>query len=269
MKKKFSLFVLLPALMLSSCGNGAEVTDSAQLKELTQGISAKVKDIKAYEMTSKSTGATYDETEKKNIAQSSEMIYRQNANGEKYLKSSSQVGEEKDETTIYLVKNEKYQQVLYVDSYDAEAKKNEVTVYGYEGNELTFSFAALYFISPEIYTELFLDPAGLDVAKAIDAAGDEEDDMNVSAKYYSKGAGNLTVEISGTVKSEVKADAEETAVKETLSATYDNYYWKSAVIEFESNKGNKNKTDITFTVKDEVKIELPSGWESLINKEAA
>ena len=147
MKKKFSLLVLLPAFMLSSCGDGAEVTDPAKLKETKDAISAKTKDIKNYEMTMKSSATSYDDSAKKNVTMESEMVFRANANEEMYLKSVSKEGDKKEESTIYLVKDAKYKQVLYLDMYDEETKKNEKTVYGYDGNELTFSFAALYFLA--------------------------------------------------------------------------------------------------------------------------
>ena len=266
MKKKFSLLVLLPAFMLSSCGDGAEVTDPAKLKETKDAISAKTKDIKNYEMTMKSSATSYDDSAKKNVAMESEMVFRANANEEMYLKSVSKEGDKKEESTIYLVKDAKYKQVLYLDMYDEDTKKNEKTVYGYDGNELTFSFAALYFLAPTMYTSMFLDPSAEDLLE--ETAEDSEAEYTVESKYYSKGDGNLTLKISAKAKEGAKSEDEYT-VSESYTVVYDNYYWKSAVIEGESNKGNKSKAEITFTVKDEVKIELPSGWEDLINKEAA
>lgn len=269
MKKKFSLFVLLPAIMLSSCGNGAEITDSAQVKELKDAISAKAKDIKNGEMTVKSKGSSYDDSTKKNVSQERELTYRYNADDEMYLKSTGVAGEEKSETTVYLVKNEKYQKVLYISSYDQETKKDEITVYGYEGNELTFSFAALYFMEPMIYTSLFLDPVEFEVDDALEANGEEAEEMDISTKYYSKGAGNLTINIEAAAKGAAKSDSKEHGVKESLTATYDNYVWKTAKVESESNLGNKSTTDITFTAKDKVKIELPTGWEGLMSSQEA
>ena len=204
---------------------------------------------------------------KKNVTMESEMVFRANANEEMYLKSVSKEGDKKEESTIYLVKDAKYKQVLYLDMYDEDTKKNEKTVYGYDGNELTFSFAALYFLAPTMYTSMFLDPNTISAEDLLEeTAEDSEAEYTVESKYYSKGDGNLTLKINA--KEGAKSE-DEYAVSESYTVVYDNYYWKSAVIEGESNKGNKSKAEITFTVKDEVKIELPSGWESLINKEAA
>ena len=269
MKKKLSLLVLLPAFMLSSCGDGAEITDPAKLKETKDAISAKTKDIKNYEMTMKSSATSYDDSAKKNVTMESEMVFRANANEEMYLKSVSKEGDQKEETTIYLVKDAKYKQVLYLDMYDEDTKKNEKTVYGYDGNELTFSFAALYFLAPTLYTSMFLDPNTISAEDLLEeTAENSETEYTVESKYYSKGDGNLTLKISAKAKEGAKSE-DEYAVSESYTVVYDNYYWKSALIEQESNKGNKSKAEITFTVKDEVKIELPSGWEDLINKEAA
>lgn len=269
MKKKFSLLVLLPAFMLSSCGDGAEITDSAKLKETKDAISAKTKDIKNYEMTMKSSATSYDDSAKKNVTTESEMLFRANANEEMYLKTVSKEGDQKEESTIYLVKDAKYKQVLYLDMYDEDTKKNEKTVYGYEGNELTFSMSALYLLAPTLYTSMFLDPNTISAEDLLEeTAENSEAEYTVESKYYSKGDGNLTLKISAKAKEGAKSE-DEYAVSENYTVVYDNYYWKSAVIEGESNKGNKSKAEITFTVKDEVKIELPSGWEDLINKEAA
>ncbi len=255
--------------MLSSCGDGAEITDSAKLKETKDAISAKTKDIKNYEMTMKSSATSYDDSAKKNVTTESEMLFRANANEEMYLKTVSKEGDQKEESTIYLVKDAKYKQVLYLDMYDEDTKKNEKTVYGYEGNELTFSMSALYLLAPTLYTSMFLDPNTISAEDLLEeTAEDSETEYTVESKYYSKGDGNLTLKINAKAKEGAKSE-DEYAVSETYTVVYDNYYWKSAVIEGESNKGNKSKAEITFTVKDEVKIELPSGWEDLINKEAA
>jgi hypothetical protein len=255
--------------MLSSCGDGAEITDSAKLKETKDAISAKTKDIKNYEMTMKSSATSYDDSAKKNVTTESEMLFRANANEEMYLKTVSKEGDQKEESTIYLVKDAKYKQVLYLDMYDEDTKKNEKTVYGYEGNELTFSMSALYLLAPTLYTSMFLDPNTISAEDLLEeTAEDSETEYTVESKYYSKGDGNLTLKINAKGKEDAKSEDEYT-VSESYTVVYDNYYWKSAVIEGESNKGNKSKAEITFTVKDEVKIELPSGWEDLINKEAA
>ena len=271
MKTKLSILMMLPALMLASCGNGNEIKDEEKIKELKTSISAKVKDIKNYELKVESDSSSYDKESEKNISSKTTLTYLTNENDESFLKTTATTDGVKSEAEVYLVNNETYQKVLYTSTYNADTEKNDVLVYGYEGNEITFAFVDFYFIMPMTYFSLFVDPAVLDfdalVASDEMVAAAHEYETNV--KYYSKGDGNLTIKADLKVKGEVDKDAAEYAVSGTYTVSYDNYYLKSVHVDSKSNKDNKSTTDITLTVKSEVKIELPKGWEDLINKSTA
>ena len=48
MKAKRILFLAIPAMLLTSCGPGAEITDSKELSDKAAAIAAKQKEIKNY-----------------------------------------------------------------------------------------------------------------------------------------------------------------------------------------------------------------------------
>lgn len=268
MKTKLSLLAVLPVLMLASCGKGAEIKDQNKIDEIKTNIANKAKDIKCYEMTFKSESTEYDDEQKKNVTTKTDMLYRTNDKGEAYMKSSGTSDGEKNESTVYLVNNEKYKQVLYTSTYDPETQKDEIAVYGYEGNELTFSFSALYFIIPQAYSSMFIDPTEIDFAE-LDEAEQSTVKYDTDVKYYSSGDENLTVEAKIKAKGEIDKAAEEYPVSYNYTIQYDKGYFKSAKIEGTSNKDNKSAIDIAFSVKDSVSIELPAGWEELINQSSS
>ena len=267
MKTKLAYLVFLPALLLSSCGNGQALSEEERDKAVA-AVSEKSGDLANVEATISMTSAEYDEETKKSVTTKTNMTYRANANEEAYLKSSATRGEEKSESEVYLVQNETYQQVLYTKTYDAETKKDVIEVYGYEGNELTFTFSALYFMVPQMYISMFADPAQLDVSGLVsdDESGRE---YNVTTNYYSSGEGQLTIKVNAKVKGEVKKDEEEFTTTANFTVEYAENHLKSVDGGGTSNKGNKSSIKMNVTVKENVTITLPSGWEELINKSSS
>ena len=251
--------MMLPALMLTSCDNGNEIKDEDKIKELKNSIAEKASDLDTVEarMTTDSTG--YDKDVNKNVNTKSEMTYKSSNNEEFYLKTVSTKDGEKSEGEVVLVNNETYQRVLYVSTSDG------TTVYGYQGNEITFAFAALYFIVPRTYIGTFKDPTACDFSTLLDnkELGRE---YNSNVKYYSTGDGNLTIKASYNIKGTVNKDDEEYASKTQYTIVYDDYHLKSVDTDATSNKNNKSIVKMDIAVKESVSIELPNGWEDLINK---
>ena len=259
MKAKRILFLAIPAILLTSCGAGAEITDSKELADKTAAIAAKQKEVKNYKFTVDIDSNSYDESEKKNANTKTKMVYEVNEDGDIKLHSESTSNGKTTTSDFYLVKDTKYKQVLYLDNFDG--KDHDISVYGYEGNELTFGFATLYYAIPEAYLSAFSDPTVF-VSSATQASNEE-----TVVKYYSTGDGNLTVEATVTEKSVDASEESAVSTKETIK--YDNYLLKSASIEATSNKGNVSKMNFTFEAKAKFAITLPSGWEALINKASA
>lgn len=258
MKAKRTLFLAIPAILLASCGAGAEITDSKELADKTAAIAAKQKEVKNYKFTMDIDSNSYDESEKKNVNTKTKMVYEVNEDGDIKLHSEGSSSGTTTTSDFYLVKDTKYKQVLYLDEFDG--KDHDISVYGYEGNEITFSFAELYYMLPEAYLSAFSDPTVF--VSSTTQASDEE----TVVKYYSTGDGNLTVEATVTEKSVDASEESAVTTKETIK--YDNYLLKSASIEATSNKGNVSKMNFEFEAKAKFAITLPSGWEALINKTA-
>lgn len=268
MKTKLTLLTLLPVLMLASCGDGNEIKDEAKIKELKDSISEKAKEVKNYELVIKTNSDSYDEDEQKTITTKGTSTFMANDKNEFYLKSSATRGDEKSESTIYLVNNEEYQQVMYVSAFNPDNNKDDITVYGYEGNEMTFAFATMYFIVPQSYYSLFNDPNSFDLSKTAIENGEIKRDYDQETKYYSKGDGNLTIKAEAKIKGEVNKEENEYPCSVSYTVSYDKYALKTVKINQESNKGSKSNTEITMNIKDSLEIKLPDGWEDLINKDA-
>ena len=267
MKTKLTLLTLLPVLMLASCGDGKEIKDEAKIKELKDSISEKAKEVKNYELVIKTSSDSYDKDEQKTITTKGTSTFMANDKNEFYLKSSATRGNEKSESTIYLVNNEEYQQVMYVSAFNPDSNKDDITVYGYKGNEMTFAFATMYFLVPQSYYSLFNDPNSFDLSKTAIANGEIKRDYDQETKYYSKGDGNLTIKAEAKIKGEVNKEENEYPCSISYTISYDKYALKTVKINQESNKGSKSKTEIKMNIKDNLEIKLPDGWKDLINKE--
>ena len=271
MKKKLVLFGVVPALLLASCAPdyGKEITDEKEIAALKEGISEHDnKDVKSGEISIKVEGSAYDEESKKNVTTKTEMLLQANEKNEMYLHSFSEEDGKKTESNMYLVQNEKYKSVYYVSQYNPETKKTETNVYSEKENSTTVSMASLAFLLPMVFYTAFADPMELDVDEIGQLTETENSELSATTTYYSKGEGNLTMKIEA--KGEAASDEkEEVAVSENVIITYDNYMFKSADIGYETNLGNKGKLLVTFTAKENLKIELPKGWEDLIDKAQA
>lgn len=263
-RTKLAYLLMLPALLLTACGDGNEIKDQEKIDEIESNISNKVLDVNCFELSVKLDSSSYDKDTDKNINVKADIKYQINEAGDKYLKSTGTNDGVKSESTIYLVKNEKYKQVLYVSSYNPDTKENDVTVYGYDGNEMTFGFSGLYFLVGEAYYTAFADPLLVDYSTISSSSENVEYDADV--KYYSKGDDNLTVKANIKAKGEVDKNADEYTVSGNYTVRYENGYFKSAIVDGTSNKGNKSKNEVNVTIKKDLKIELPKGWEDLINK---
>ncbi len=258
MKAKRILFLAIPAMLLTSCGPGAEITDSKELSDKAAAIAAKQKEIKNYKFIADIDSNGYNESTKQIISRKMKMSFEKNEDGEVKYHSETTSDGKKLTSDFYLVNDSKYKQVMYVDEFDGE--KHDTSVYGYDGNELTFGLADTYYILPETYMETFSDPTAL-------IAEEPSTDEEVVVKYFSTGDGNLTIEATTTEKA--SDDSKEAAISTKEVIKYDNYYFKSASIEATSNKGNTSKLNFSLEVKNKFAITLPSGWEELINKTPA
>ena len=99
-------------------------------------------------------------------------------------------------------------------------------------------------------------------------AGEEVDDgitYKTEVNYYSTGEKNLTIEAGRKATSQNIPEDKETATEMKYTITYDNLLFKNAVITGKTNYGNKTEIKSKLDMK-KLTVELPSGWEKLINK---
>ena len=269
MKKKLPLLLVLPAMMLSSCGYGAEVTDSSEIKGLMDGISAKTEEVKNLEMRMTTKTTAYDEDLKKNVTTDGNLIFCMNSESEMYMYTSSKTSEgEKSEETVYYVKDQNNKTVLAVQEYNPETKKNNDIV-SYGENDSEIGLASFVFLAPLLLYATYANPTSF-VATLNDESGLAAASVELAseAKYYSRGEGNLTIVIEAKTTVEVKKEDKEQTVSETETIIYDNYHISKVVSEGVTNKGNNTKAEMSFNIKDSLAIDLPASWVESINKKS-
>ena len=267
MKTKLALLLVAPALLLSACTTN---TDGKEIKEeeaqsIMEKIAAKVNTIKnvKFDMSGNSSSTNTETGEKSTTL--SDLVYYRNESGDVSMTSHSNINGEKSDNEVYLVNDETYIKVLYQKTkYDGQ--EAQTTVLGYEGNEMAFSFASLYFMVPESYITTFSDPTKFDTQ--IKATAESTENMSLEVKYYSKGEENLTIKYKVTY-SDVASQESETVQNATYTVKYNNGLLAAVKLDQTSNKNNKSVTDMKLEVKDEVVITLPAGWEDLINKSSS
>lgn len=253
-------------MMLSSCGYGPEVTDESTKAELFSEIGEKSSEIKnlVMKMTSKQTAYDYDL--KKNVSTDGTLIYSANSDGEMYMYTSTTTSEgEKTEETVYSVMDKDKKSVLAVQEYNPETKKNDTMFYGENASET--SFAALLFLAPILLYSTYMNPeryvSSLTNDSTLETASLK---LDGDLKYYSRGAGNLTIVSEMSTTKEVKEDDGEQSIHEISTVTYDNYLISTVQIEDKTNKGNTNKSSITFNFPENLGIDLPSSWLAQMSK---
>ena len=264
MKKKLPLLLVLPAMMLSSCGYGPEVTDESTKAELLSEIAEKSSKIKnlVMKMTSKQTAYDYDL--KKNVSTDGTLIYSANSDGEMYMYTSATTSEgEKTEETVYSVMDKDKRSVLAVQEYNPETKKNETMFYG----ENEASLGVFLFLVPILLYSTYMNPETYVSSLTKDSTlATASLKLDGDIKYYSRGAGNLTIVAETSTTKEVKEDDGEQSIHEISTVTYDNYLISTVQIEDKTNKGNTNKSTITFNFPENLAIDLPSSWLAQMSK---
>lgn len=258
--KKFRFLFLVPAIFaMVACnglGKGKEIK-AEKAKEIAQGMkdTKQPEDFEIYiEMTS------YDAEEKTNSK--SNYTLKQNAAGEFYaaMKSETTGGDRAYNMDVeaYKVKDDKYEEVIYMKSYDADEKKEEIDVYVKKGNETTYAYAEAQ-VGYEIGSLTVYLTSADELVAAIEAAEKESAaNDNIEVKYYSNGADNLTIQEIAKETDDEKSQFGESSI------TFDKGLLTETTTKFENKAGDKIDMKITCKYPKSVKIDLPSGWESHI-----
>lgn len=253
MKKHLLSLLVLPALALTSCGKGGELKQE-DAKERAKEISeTSSKPQKNYEIKL-STVSTSGKDKKKSTL---EYVLKANEDNEIYFTMKGESGGEKYDVSMYVAKNEEYEEVTYFKTYNSSKKEYESTAVVKKGN-------LLYSVTTEAYQVYTLVPSGMYAGYTDPVAlmGDAEEEDNV--KYYSTGEGNLTIEVKETQEADGE---EETMVEASTSVTFDKGLLKSVSIKGKSSLGNTSS--MTFTCSypsSKVKVSLPSNWKDALSE---
>ena len=263
------LFTLMPlALVLSSC-NGASTIDEAKAKEIAKAVETESLKVKGVELTttSKTTTKNGDST----ATVENESFIRFNANGEGYYKN---VSETEGTTELYHVFDETYEEVYCYYTTKGEEKTYEVNVK--KDNELAFGIAQIAYSLTEILYKMPYSVYSMPYSTffaaddATDAEEDEEDEnYDTVVTYSSSGEKNLTIDAKRTLKEDASENptGAEAAKEMHITAKYDDLHLVEVVIDQVSTLGNTSYSKTTVTIKDDVTITLPEGWEDHIQKQ--
>ena len=256
--KKFKLLFLVPALFsMAACGLGQEV-NADKAKEIAKNMNAEGADT--YEATISMT--TYDAEEKETTKMN--YVLKRNADGDiqASMKAESTGGENeyKSDIEIYKVKNDQYDEVIYMKYYDDEDKKDDINVYVKKGNELSYAT-----IASSVNLELgslnayFYDADELVAAIEMAEAEAKKDD-NIEIKYYSTGNNNLTI------KETAKQSDDDDAYYGESTITFDKGLLTNSESKMQNKAGDKIELKVSIKYPSSLKISLPNGWESYIEK---
>lgn len=268
MKTRFLSLLMIPALLLVACKGQKIGEDKA--KEIANKITENTTSLEGasfeMKMTSKGAEGKGENKEESDIS----CVLSQDKDENIKFKMKGHEGEEKYDFVIYQVKNETYEEVSYIKEYNVETKEYTERVYTKATDDDYSSQTSPYLINamgPVIVIAALADPVKLMESDDFKEGESEEDGVTFNTKigYYSTGEKNLTIEAERKyVKGEI-ADDDEVATEAKYTITYDNLIFKKAVITGKTNLGNNTSINASLDLK-KVNIELPSGWEKLVNK---
>lgn len=254
MKKKRLLLPLLGLTALSSCAPyGQEINDKAEIQELENAVTNRMNEIQNYE-------AVINCTHRDNLGSISEgnVIYRvDQKNKNHYLHMSYKDNNTgKNDLDLYEVEDKDYGKVGYWENHLSDGKTDANAYYAVEYG---FNFLVpSYAIGLLEYFYQACIPSNIE-------KGLSTIETPVSSKYYSKGQGNLTIEITSN---EVTNNGNATYHSRV---TYSDYVFESAKIENQAERGNQRISetyDISFKEFDSPSITLPDGWQNYFHKAA-
>ena len=256
--KKIRFLFIIPALFsLASCGLGKEIS-ADQAKEIAKNMQD-VEEPKNYEYNI--SISTYDAEEKVTVKGS--YLIKANEAGNFY--ASVKIDDPREDgysskEEVYQVKNDEYEEVVYLKSYDYDEKKDVIEVvtkkdnpnYDYismSAQANASSAVSVYALSSEdLYTMI-------ESAESQSKASDL-----VSYKYFSTGNNNLTIQET-MKKSE---DAESMSGSGTM--TFDKGLISKLESKIETKDGSKVEIKGTFKYPNSLKIDLPRDWKSYLDK---
>ena len=268
MKTRFLSLLMVPALLLVACKGQKIGEDKA--KEIANKIAENTSSLDGagFEMklTMKGSEGKGSEKEESDVT----YVLTQDKDENMKFKMKGTEGDQKYDYVIYVVKNATYEEVAYIKEYNVETKEYTERVYTKATDDDYSSMTSSYVLNalgPAVVIAALADPVSLMESEDFIEGESEEDGLTYNTKigYYSTGEKNLTIEAERKyIKGEI-ADDDEVATEAKYTITYDNLLFKKAVITGKSNIGNNSSMNASLELK-KAAIELPSGWEKLVNK---
>ena len=259
MKKKHAILPLLAMTVLTSCQNyGQEITgDKTRINELEKDISWKMNYIKSYEVhvVADVTKTEYGTVEDYH----SDLIYRVDGKGNYFVSASLEYNEVKTERVYYVVNDSKYDRVVYEDYRVIGKRTHEIKV-----RAVTYEVTPLFLLPSYLSSSLREYESVRDPSLYVDRLVDYHPDPT---KYYSKGDGNFTIEMSRT---EYKGSPDTTFY---CRMTYDNNLLSYAKIKKEGwhvgTSTTNGEYEINFKQLDDFSVTLPDDWEERIKESSS
>ena len=286
MKKKLLILTMLPLLALTSCGRGAKIEEE-KAKEIANAIHDYNEDdannaFKSFDMVVSMDGYSGEGTNKKkqSLKYKLQVNNREDDRDDVRFEGKGTDGENNLDFLYMDLKVEGYEKnVSYLKAYNEETKKyDEMAITDGSSNKTITSYS-LQMLLPALMLAKFVDPVVLmqkqkendehemsfntDYLFGYDSE-EEAEKYEEKWEFYSKGDGNLTIVASNEYKGTEKFE-EEDMVKSSFEITYNKFIIKSAKMTAKSNLGNDVKYTINVSAKkEEIKLELPSGWEKKV-----
>ena len=251
MKNIKSIILFLPALLLTSCGARQIITPDA--KKIMQDINANRQG--AYD---RSFDYSFDYHQEENNGGVSDAVYKYKMNYENndtyyYQKGEMSTSKNSDDYyELYKVKNDKYEEVIYL-NYQIEGTKDTVAFtkkdHGDDYYEIPAQFQLAMFVGVAFYQEIltqFTNPENV-------ISGYES-----IVKYYSENSKHLKCVVDYDEKDEDTGGRN----KAHIVVEYKDYLLSSYENKISTPSGNGfAKVKMAY---DNVNIKLPNNWENYI-----
>ena len=254
--KKISLLFLISSLLIVSCSeNGQEIK-----KEKAQEIAAEIDQATDnVEVIKHETKVDYYYAETK-TTETRSYTYIKNEKGEVHITSNQEMVSEISRSDFYIVEHAEYEKVIYLKQFrqkpDSKAEE-EVSVYTKKDDPTFDTLAATYAnAATQTASPYYKEAAYATKVMALNTIVE-----NIKLKYYSSGAGNLTIEIDA---SKMVDDKGETPKSAKLKYVYNKNLLSTYEFTTVLKNGDKASLSLNCEYDETYKISLPAGWEKNI-----
>ena len=271
--KHSRLLLLIPALLLSSCGDAEHIgnkVNTSKAASIYEDINLNYEKEDCY-VTDFTREAV---TGKGDTKLTEKLRYKAKSDGQNIylnLRKSSAQGSirSSSHTEYYLFQDKTYGTILFVRDENLVTKAvNEIAVpYSDVGsyyskpyvnnfkNDSYLQFAlSTSYIRNTINSYITYDPSEYD---------DDSATNQTKAQFYSTGKGNITLKLLYSTKKGASIDTDyEDITKAEATLTIDNYRSSKITYETTSTFGNKETWNLQYTYPKSVKIEPPENWQT-------